>query len=89
MRVLDWKLLGVIGLASYSLYIWHVPVLRMLTRDGEGLLADHFLWLLAVAIPLCCAIALVSYRVIEEPALRLRKRWGGTAWGGEAGAKPN
>ncbi|MEX2253451.1 MAG: hypothetical protein WD649_04810, partial [Thermoleophilaceae bacterium] len=88
MRVLDWKLLGIIGLASYSLYIWHVPFLRLLTDNGAGVLADHFTWLVAIGIPLCCLVAVVSYRLIEEPALRLRKRWGGTAWGGEAGAKP-
>ena len=88
LRVLDWKLLGVIGLASYSLYIWHVPALRVLTDEGTNALADHFLVLLAVGIPVCCLVALLSYRVIEEPALRLRKRWGGTAWGGETGAKP-
>ena len=70
MRSLEWRPLAVVGIASYSLYLWHPPIVQGLT-DG----ADAFLPLLAVAAPLCIVAALLSYTVIESPFLSLRRRW--------------
>lgn len=85
---LDWRPLAILGLASYSLYIWQVPVLREigdayipivdpLIFHAQRLIGSEFLGLLVVAVPLCAVIALISYRLVENPALRLRRRWGG------------
>jgi peptidoglycan/LPS O-acetylase OafA/YrhL len=74
VRLLDFKPLAVVGVASYSLYVWHLPLEDFITgydgRTGEGLFQPFVL-----AIPVCIAVALVSYRLIEDPFLRLRKRW--------------
>lgn len=78
VRVLEWKPLAVVGIASYSLYLWHVPILNQLVKPS--LLPDaDFPTLLLVAGPLCIAWALLSYRFIEAPFLRLRKRWARSA----------
>lgn len=85
VRVLDVRPLAAVGVASYSLYLWHVPLLVYLsgihlvfsdsapTRD---LTPPHsFAQLLACALPACVAVALASYAVVEAPFLRLRRRW--------------
>lgn len=72
-RALDWRPLAALGVASYSLYLWHFPIV---SRLGIASWAPHdYLGLLALGLPLCCAVALVSYRVVEEPFLRLRRAW--------------
>lgn len=87
-RLLDSRPLARIGLASYSLYIWQVPLLILvLQRDipvldpliagTQGLLGSTFLGMLLVMGPLSCAFALASYKLIEAPALSLRRRWDG------------
>ena len=78
LRILDLKLLGVLGIASYSIYLWHVPVLELLTDERRGPLTGHYLWLIALSVVATCLVALASYRLIEAPALKLRKRWGST-----------
>jgi hypothetical protein len=60
VRALEWRWLALIGVASYSLYLWHLPVLNAL---GGTLPA-----LLLLGTPLCLAIAFASYRLVEAPA---------------------
>jgi peptidoglycan/LPS O-acetylase OafA/YrhL len=73
VRMLDWRPLAAIGVASYSLYVWHDRVIDNGLR--RGLLPESTAPLLLVALPLCIGIALVSYRLVEAPFLRLRRRW--------------
>jgi len=68
-RVLDWRPLAVLGTASYSLYLWHGPIVLGLSNHL------HFWPLLLVSLVICIPLALVSFRVIETPFLRLRRRW--------------
>jgi peptidoglycan/LPS O-acetylase OafA/YrhL len=87
-RVLEWRPLALVGVASYSLYLWHVPVL--LTVANASVSFDPriggvfngpptpFLRLLLVGAPVAIAVAFVSYAVIERPFLGLRRRWAGT-----------
>ena len=73
VRALEWRPLALVGVASYSLYIWHDPIVGRLPRLG---LPAHNFWIqLAVAIPLMLVIAAVSYRAIEAPWLRWRSAW--------------
>lgn len=68
-----------VGLISYSLYLWHWPLLAMY-RDsvvGEGTLAMR-LALCAIAVMLSCA----SYRYVEQPFRKLRVRSGRTVLAG-------
>ena len=73
LRALDWRWLAGLGAASYSLYLWHGPMVEMLSKAGW--MPAGFLPLVAVSLVLCCAVALVSYRVVETPFLRLRRSW--------------
>ena len=76
-RVLDARALGLVGLVSYSLYVWHDPILLSLAKHSGAGLAG----LLALALVVCLAVAFASYALIERPFLRLRRRWGSTAAG--------
>jgi peptidoglycan/LPS O-acetylase OafA/YrhL len=71
IRALDWRPLALIGVASYSLYLWHLPIINALERHGIDSLAA----LTVLGTGLSLVVALVSYRVIEAPFLRLRRRW--------------
>ena len=64
-RALRWKPLALLGVASYSLYIWHLVV--------QEQLAGHMA--VAWTVPVCLLVAALSYRLIEAPFLRLRRRW--------------
>jgi peptidoglycan/LPS O-acetylase OafA/YrhL len=73
-RALDLRVLGLLGVASYSLYLWHLPIVDSLgRRTGFSLLE-----LLPLALVVCVAVAAASYLAVERPFLRLRSRWGST-----------
>jgi peptidoglycan/LPS O-acetylase OafA/YrhL len=83
VRVTESRALSRLGLASYSIYLWHVPILLAIVNGsltssgftGAVPTTAHFLKLLVVGGIVSCLFALISYRVIEAPALRLRRRW--------------
>jgi peptidoglycan/LPS O-acetylase OafA/YrhL len=72
--------LAFIGTYSYCIYIWHVTVMGMLTREAVGRLQIDttipFFWCIGAAI--LCAGAIVAGIIIsilvEIPTLRLRER---------------
>jgi peptidoglycan/LPS O-acetylase OafA/YrhL len=70
--MLSLRWLALLGIASYSLYLWHFPVLELLTNEGAS---PELVPLAVLGIPAAIAVAAVSYRLIEEPFLRLRGRW--------------
>ncbi|HEV3234600.1 MAG TPA: acyltransferase [Candidatus Dormibacteraeota bacterium] len=72
LRALDWRPLAILGLASYSLFVWHFPIVSALPAGSSWL---HFAVLLPIGAVLSIAAALVSYWAIESPFLRLRRRW--------------
>ena len=82
-RLTEWKPLARLGVASYSLYLWHVPVLLVIAggdlaaRHGPHLIptTGRFLVLLAPGGVICSIVALGSYALIEAPPLHLRRRW--------------
>jgi peptidoglycan/LPS O-acetylase OafA/YrhL len=73
VRALEWRPLAVVGVASYSLYLWHDPILKALAKSSWA--PAGFAGLLTVGLPLCCLAAFVSYALVEAPFLRLRRRW--------------
>jgi peptidoglycan/LPS O-acetylase OafA/YrhL len=79
IRILEWRWIAVLGLSAYSIYVWHVPLIDVLTADLTNSLTDSYFLLLAITMPLICVVSLISYRLVEEPALRLRRRWLGPA----------
>jgi peptidoglycan/LPS O-acetylase OafA/YrhL len=69
-----------VGLRSYGIYLWHFPILLLIGNDGDytpiarGLAPlGHFgSSVLIVVLSVC--VSAVSYRWIEQPALRLKDR---------------
>jgi peptidoglycan/LPS O-acetylase OafA/YrhL/O-antigen/teichoic acid export membrane protein len=81
VSILEVRALAFVGVASYSLYLWHQPIVESLERHTSL----GFAPLLALALAVCLAVAFASYRLVERPFLALRRRWapspatGGTA----------
>jgi len=73
VRLLDVRVIAGLGAASYSLYLWHEPLIQRMSTASW--MPSGFLPLLVAGLVLCCAIAVVSYRFIESPFLRLRRSW--------------
>ncbi|HLZ64105.1 MAG TPA: acyltransferase [Ktedonosporobacter sp.] len=82
-RALKWlfetRLLGWIGLISYGIYMWHLPLLTYFNQQvvphlpAMGIYrayAAHWLWALLVVIP----VAALSYLCVERPFIRLGNR---------------
>jgi len=81
VRLLDWRPLALVGVISYSLYVWHVPIIEhLLPHAPKGTLG-----LLVVALPSSLAAAAGSYWLIERPFLRFRRPWAAGPDRGAAG----
>lgn len=64
------------GLISYSVYLWHVPLIWLIQRHGWafGDSVAGFFGNLIIVLLATLALATVTYRLVEAPALRLKKR---------------
>ncbi|WP_459182855.1 acyltransferase family protein [Streptomyces sp.] len=71
-RALGWAPLVWLGRRSYGVYLWHWPVLACLTNAAEGVADSAPGRLVSLVVPV--GLAAVSYRVLEEPLLRLGVR---------------
>jgi peptidoglycan/LPS O-acetylase OafA/YrhL len=63
-----------IGARSYGLYLWHLPVHEVLNTLG---FANNWPWLPYLAINMVPSflIAALSYRLVEAPALKLKRHF--------------
>lgn len=69
-------LLGVCGAASYSIYLWHVPVNSWginVMRSQTG--SQSFTIYMVAYIVGSCAVGYAMNRIVEWPTLRLRDRY--------------
>src|SRR4029450_1644184 len=68
--------LGAIGMFSYSIYLWHMPVETWAVPIVETVFKTHVNWVAYAAIYLFGAIAvgILTAKAIEYPLLRVRDR---------------
>ena len=74
-RILSWAPLVIIGQVSYGVYLWHIPVFKLTyvhVLPHWELGAPAFV---LFRIALTALVVVVSYRLIETPALRLKRRF--------------
>jgi peptidoglycan/LPS O-acetylase OafA/YrhL len=75
-RLLGTRPLRWLGRISYGLFLWHSPLLKEFGQLGAGKLIPQapFLSLALVGMPVVIACAWLSWRFVEQPALRLAHR---------------
>lgn len=75
-RALELLPLRYVGLVSYSIYLWHVPVIQWIEQRGfydDGSLATSLVSVLIVSAA-TLALASATYFLVEKPALGLKTR---------------
>lgn len=70
-RALSWEPLRWTGLISYSLYLWHWPVIVLLSPEATGLTGW---WWTSVVVTVSIGLAAASTHLVENP-VRFRARW--------------
>jgi peptidoglycan/LPS O-acetylase OafA/YrhL len=61
-----WRVVIGLGVISYGIYLWHYPIWQFVGNGGPE-------WAL-ISIPAAVLFAAFSYRYVEKPFLRLKKR---------------
>lgn len=71
VRALEWRPLVASGTASYSLFLWHEPVIRRLqAEEWTSTGRVGFLSNLLLVVAVSGGLALLTYMWVERPALR-------------------
>ena len=70
-RLFTWRPAVAVGVVSYGLYLWHMPALRW---TDDHLAGRPAVVRIGVGLALGVVATLLSYRLIERPALRLKQR---------------
>jgi peptidoglycan/LPS O-acetylase OafA/YrhL len=81
-RLLEWRPLREVGLRSYGVYLWHLPITAAAWRLGPdaGLTAWEFV---PLALALTAVVVEVSWRYVEQPFLSHKSGVDADARGGE------
>jgi peptidoglycan/LPS O-acetylase OafA/YrhL len=84
LRVLTMRWLVGLGLMSYSIFLWHEPLVHVLAK--RGFTATKFSGLLGnvgvvASVVVACSVA--TYLLVERPTLRRKRRSAGDTSGGE------
>jgi peptidoglycan/LPS O-acetylase OafA/YrhL len=70
VRLLDTRLFVAVGLASYSLFLWHEPVVRWLQQHRWTLGGTGGFWINLLVLGLLSGLLSgLTYRFVERPAL--------------------
>lgn len=73
VRVLEWRPLVAAGVVSYSIFLWHEPLIRSLDDRGLTLAGrSGFVFNLALVGAVTGVAAALTYRFVEAPALRAK-----------------
>ena len=73
-RLLAWPPLAWLGLVSYGIYLWHVPLAAEITETGIAgkVPAGGYVVVTALTVAAAAACAAVSWYLLERPLLRLK-----------------
>ena len=72
-RILSWRPLTAVGLISYSMYMWHEPILQLLDNHGiTNRSVSGLPWSITVVLVSALLVGTLSYWVIEYPTSKLR-----------------
>jgi peptidoglycan/LPS O-acetylase OafA/YrhL len=75
-RLLASRVLALIGLVSYGVYLWHQLVIAEIQKHTSWKVLDSpFLELLVVVTVVTIAISAVSYVLVERPGIAVGHRW--------------
>jgi peptidoglycan/LPS O-acetylase OafA/YrhL len=75
MGILETRLMVGLGLISYSLFLWHEPLVRWLALHGVTLTGRlGFVINVVIVSSLSALLAVLTYRFVERPALRHKER---------------
>lgn len=81
-RILSSRVLGLMGVLSYSLYLIHLPLLRLVivpigVELGIVPTNNQLSWpMMLIALVICTGVSAVTYWLIERPFLLLKERQG-------------
>ncbi|GAP53946.1 putative peptidoglycan O-acetyltransferase YrhL [Arthrobacter sp. Hiyo6] len=75
-RALEWVPLRFTGMVSYSVYLWHLPVILWLSTHNLTIAAGEFSLAANVGLVLLIVLPLsaTTYYLVERPAMRWKKR---------------
>jgi peptidoglycan/LPS O-acetylase OafA/YrhL len=71
-RLLSWAPLTALGLISYGVYVYHWPLFLWLDEERTGLSGAP---LVVVRLAATLALAILSYRLLEQPIRQRRWSW--------------
>jgi peptidoglycan/LPS O-acetylase OafA/YrhL len=75
VRVLTTRVAVLVGLLSYSIFLWHEPLVRLLSTHGWTFTGRKGWIVNLVLVALLTAVAsAATYRWVERPALRRKRR---------------
>lgn len=64
-KLLSWRPLVWVGSRSYSIYLWHYPLLCLMNPSSD--VTDPAWWELVLQLVLVLAVAELAYRLVEKP----------------------
>lgn len=74
-RILDSEWMKTLGTWSYSIFLWHLPVLTsVFPLLGVPLFSGYFLLVFAATVLITIPVAAISYTFIEEPIMNWTRR---------------
>ena len=75
-RLLESRTMRWVGKVSYGVFLWHLLVLELVFRaTGLTLFHGNPFVVAGLVIPCSLMVAAVSLRLVEQPALALKRRW--------------
>ncbi|MEP7112169.1 MAG: acyltransferase [Ilumatobacteraceae bacterium] len=84
--VFGWPPAVAFGRVSYGFYLWHLPVLRW---TDDRLIGEPAIVRIGIGFALALIATMLSYRVLEQPALRWKSRFAPFGPGRAASAAPD